>query len=145
MRDTLLGRAANPIMTGTSERIEVEAEPYDPTDDKGPRPQPKRTSRGSMLARLLASRYGTLIAGGLLDAVDFTTLGALGVKFGFPIGCLCGWWLSSELRYPKRMRFGIAVACGLYCMFPPTTYLPVAVILGLMAPKMGWAPHQQKP
>ncbi|MFT7680129.1 MAG: hypothetical protein ACI8QC_004135, partial [Planctomycetota bacterium] len=36
MRDTLLGRAANPIMTGTSERIEVEAEPYDPTDDKGP-------------------------------------------------------------------------------------------------------------
>lgn len=131
-------------MTGTSERIEVEAEPYDPTEDQGQRPEGRRTSRGSTIARLLASRYGTVVAGGLLDAVDFTTLGALGVKFGFPIGCACGWWLSKELGYPKRFRLGITVACGLYCMFPPTTYLPVAFLLGLMARQLGWAPDQQK-
>ena len=136
-------------MTGTSERIEVEAEPYDPTEgqgdpSQGQRPRRQRSSRGSTIARLLGSRYGTVIAGGLLDAVDFTTLGVLGVKLGFPVGCVCGWWLSRELGYPKRLRLGIAVGCGLYCMFPPTTYLPVAFLLGLLARKLGWAADQQR-
>ncbi len=148
-------------MPDPSERIKVEAEPFDPAEearggesggqagarpkgDRGPRPQRQRSERGSKLAWLLSRRYGTIVAGALLDAVDFTTLGAIGMKLGFPIGFACGWWLARELGYPKRLRLGIAAGCGLYCMYPPTTFLPVATVLGVMASKLGLAPNQQE-
>ena len=144
-------------MTPPNERIHVDAEPFDPEEEagfggtgpsggdrQGPRPGRQRTSRGSGIARLLGMRYGTVLAGALLDAVDFTTMGPIGVKFGFFIGAGCGWWLSRELGYPKRLRIGIAVACGLYCMFPPTSILPVATVLGALARQLGWAPDQQE-
>lgn len=141
-------------MPNPHERIEVDAEPFDPAEEgpggaqdgaRGPRPQRQRSDRGSTLAWLLGRRYGTIVAGALLDAVDFTTLGVVGMKLGFPIGFACGWWLAKELGYPKRLRIGIAVGCGLYCMFPPTSLLPVATVLGVLAGKLGLSPSQQQP
>ena len=130
-------------MKTPNDRIELEAEPFDPheSDGQGPRSSPR--GRSALLGRMLSRPYGMILAGAMLDAVDFTTFGPLAIV-GFPIGCLCGLWLAGQLGYPKRLRLAIAAGCGLYCMFPPTTLLPVATVLGLLARHLGVAPDQQQ-
>lgn len=76
---------------------------------------------------------GPVFAGMIIDLVDFTTIGPIGVVLGLPIGALCGHWLARKLGYGQRTSLIVALTCGLYCMFPPTSFLPLATLCGVFA------------
>ena len=104
--------------------VEVEAEPM-ATEEGGPLP-----SGG--VGQRLGKRLLTVLSAVVIDAVDFVTLGPL-VVLGLPAGALAGWWLSGRLNFPTHPRIWAAVGSGLYCMFPPTSFIPVATVLALIS------------
>lgn len=111
---------------GTPEVVEVEVERLPSRDER-------RTDTRRGLLRRLRHGLGPVVAGIVIDAVDFTTFGSVGLVLGFPVGGACGYWLARELGFDLRKRLFIAVASGLYCMFPPTTFFPVATLCGVAA------------
>ncbi len=76
------------------------------------------------------ARIGPLTAGLIVDVVDLSTFGAPGLV----IGALAGWVLAGQLRFSWRGRLSAAAACGVYCLFPPTNFLPLATLIAAFAP-----------
>ena len=86
-------------------------------EDLAPRPP-------SRMKRLLAP----VLAGALIDAVDFATFGPIGLSLGLLAGGLVGWWLSPLLGFQSHRRWLGALLSGLYCMIPFTSLLPLATL-----------------
>ena len=85
------------------------------------------------VGRRFAHGFGPVLAGFVIDVIDFTLFGAVGLVLGFPIGAAAGYWLARRLGLPRRVQPWIALASGLYCMFPPTFMIPGATLLGVLA------------
>jgi len=103
------------------EVIEVEAERM-PLEDE---------ARTRETASKLKRSMGPVLAGIIIDAVDFTMiLPTLGLVVGAPVG----YWLARRLGFSLQQSLIAGVACGVYCMFPPTNFFPLATILGALAP-----------
>ncbi len=63
---------------------------------------------------------------------DLATFGPLGLKFGLLIGAVSGWLLAPSLGVSSQRRWLCALAAGVYCMLPFTSFLPLATVLGAL-------------
>ena len=108
------------------EVVEVEVE-------RLPEREGRRVPARRGLLRRVGHGLGPVVAGIVIDVVDFTTFGAVGLVLGFPLGALCGYWLARELGYSVPARLVVALLSGVYCMYPPTTFLPLATLCGVVA------------
>ena len=73
---------------------------------------------------------GPILAGFLLDLVDFATYGPIGVRVGVVVGALAGYFLAMSMGVEPKRRWPYAAAAGAYCMLPFTAFLPLATVLG---------------
>ena len=71
-----------------------------------------------------------MLAGFLLDLVDFATYGPIGLRVGAVVGALAGYLLAMSMGVEPKRRFRYAAAAGAYCMLPFTAFLPLATVLG---------------
>lgn len=71
---------------------------------------------------------GPILAGLILDSVDFMTLGPVGFYTGMLAGGAVGYWLAPDLGFPARARLWAAALAGIYCTLPFTGFLPLATI-----------------
>jgi len=77
-------------------------------------------------ARRMERAFGPVLAGVILDCVDFATMG----PFAFIIGIIVGFWIFSIYRLPLQHRIIGALLAGAYCMMPFTRFLPLATLVG---------------
>ena len=85
-------------------------------------------------------RLGTALA---LDLADFLLRGALGLRFGFPVGALVGLKLAHTLGWRDRRAWQLAALCGVYCMVPGTALLPIGTASAALALIVG-AVHERR-
>jgi hypothetical protein len=76
----------------------------------------------------LKGLFAPLLAGMLLDAVDFVTLGPIGMAVGFFAGFGVGWWLAPELGFRSGRRVLAGLLGGVYCTLPMTGFVPAATV-----------------
>ena len=105
---------------GPQEAIDVEVERLDPGDFGD-----QATSLGKAL--------GPVLAGFIIDVLDFATFGAIGLYLGFLMGAPAGWYLARALGLGRRRSLYAALACGVYCTIPVTSPIPIATLLGVWA------------
>jgi hypothetical protein len=97
-------------------------------DRRERRPEPTGPPGGGVgggLKRLVAP----MLAGAVIDAVDFVTFGPIGLTVGFVLGGAFGYWLAPELGFPERRRWVAAALSGAYCTLPMTGFLPLATMV----------------
>lgn len=75
---------------------------------------------------------GPVVAGMIIDAVDFVTFGPVGLVLGLPVGGLAGYWLGHSLRLDKNACWFCALVAGIYCTIPFTELLPLGTIVGAL-------------
>lgn len=75
---------------------------------------------------------GPILAGFLLDVVDFMTAGPMGIAFGFVAGFGVSFLLTSFFDMSPKKRFWVALLGGAYCTLPFTETMPCgAIVAGL--------------
>lgn len=87
--------------------------------------------------------YAPVVAGLILDAFDFATLGPIGLYAGLVVGGVAGWWLAPSFGFSPERRWLCALLAGVYCTLPFTSYLPVATVLGLASRLGGGGPVER--
>jgi len=75
---------------------------------------------------------GPVVAGMLLDLVDFATFGPVGLYGGFVVGAGLGWWLAGLYGLTRRGRLLAAVAAAVYSATPATEWLPLGTLAGAL-------------
>ncbi len=99
--------------------------------DEPPTPPAKLgNQRLADLLRRANRAFGPVLAGLIIDLVDLASFGPLGMLLGLPVGALLGYWLASALGATRRSAFLCALAAGIYCSLPFTTFLPLATLVG---------------
>jgi len=82
-----------------------------------------------------ASSYGRAIgpvlAGFIIDVIDFATLGGPGLYLGLLLGGAAGWYLARILGLDRIRALYVALGCGVYCMIPVTSPIPIATLIGI--------------
>jgi len=76
--------------------------------------------------------FGPVLLGVAIDALDFLTFGAQGLRIGFLFGSLAAYFLCSLHRIPFRYKVPLALAAGIYCMLPATERFPLATLIGII-------------
>jgi len=69
-----------------------------------------------------------ILAGLLIDVVNFFTFGLV----GFIAGGAIGYWAASSNRVPVPLSLLIGLACGWYCALPLPRTIPLATLVGLI-------------
>lgn len=82
------------------------------------------------LGHRLNHTFGPIVAGMLIDLLDFTTFGPVGLVVGLPIGGLVGYWMGRSLGLSRKASLGCALAASIYCTTPATEFIPLATIVG---------------
>jgi hypothetical protein len=90
-----------------------------------PDPQP-----AAPLARRINRAFGPIAAGILLDVLDLTTFGPIGLILGLPVGAAAGWWMADALGVEKKNRKWFALSAAIYCALPFTEVIPLATLTG---------------
>ena len=101
--------------------------------------QPKPTQR-----LRLNRAFGPVVAGLVIDFVDFATFGPIGLYLGLPIGGFAGYWMGRALGLDRKPSLLCALLAGVYCMIPGTEMIPVATIVGALARYRESAPKSDK-
>lgn len=86
----------------------------------------EKKTRKPSTGKRFEEAFGPVLAGAVMDFVDFTTLGWGGLL----IGGVLGFWICSVYRLPMIHRILGAILCGYYCMMPFTRFLPAATLIG---------------
>ena len=89
-------------------------------------PRDETTSRKKSPKKVL----GPVLAGLMLDLLDFATYGPVGLSAGLVVGGIGGYFLAWSLGVDSSRRLFYAGLAGIYCMMPFTAFLPVATVLG---------------
>ncbi len=76
-------------------------------------------------------RIPPIVLGLLLDAVDFATMGPLGLYGGFVLGGLAAWWAAREAGLGRRGVWLAAAAGAVYAATPATELMPLGTLIGL--------------
>ena len=79
------------------------------------------------------SAVGPVVAGMIIDVIDFATFGASGLYLGFLFGAPSGWYLARHLGLDRRRALVVALASGIYCTVPLTAPIPIATMIGVWA------------
>ncbi len=82
------------------------------------------------VGRRLNRAFGPIVAGLIIDVVDFATFGPMGLLFGLPVGGLAGYWMGHCLGLSRKGAFLCGLAAGIYCTIPFTEFLPLATLVG---------------
>jgi hypothetical protein len=106
-------------VTDAPERQVLEPEVLPPEKRAFPRPKAGKSRRAVRVV-------GPLLAGVMIDAIDFLTMGLPGLA----IGALATLWICSAYRLPLYRRLLYAMAAGLYCALPFRRVVPVATLIG---------------
>jgi hypothetical protein len=85
----------------------------------GPRPSESKTRRAQRA-------FGPIVAGAILDAVDFMTMGPAGLILGF----IAGFWIGSIFDLPLRQRLLLAILSAWYGLLPIPRFIPIATLIG---------------
>ena len=104
---------------GPQEPIEVEVE----------RLNQEGTSNGT--ASSYGRAMGPVLAGFIIDVLDFATFGSAGLYLGLLLGCPAGWYLARSFGLDHRRSLYFALVCGVYCTIPVTSPVPLATLLGV--------------
>ena len=72
-----------------------------------------------------------ILAGVLLDLLDFATYGPIVLWAGAVVGGLAGYLLAWAMGFARRWPAAVVVA-GAYCMLPFTAFVPLATAAGLV-------------
>jgi hypothetical protein len=107
---------------GEDRTIEIEEEDL---TVMGPDPEPTVN-----MGRRINRAFGPIAAGLLIDLIDFTSFGPIGLVLGLPVGGVVGYWMGRTLGLGRKAALWCALAVGLYCMAPATEFLPLAMIVG---------------
>ena len=83
------------------------------------------------------NRSRLVLAGLFIDLVDFVLRGPLGLRLGFPVGCMVGIVLGRYLGLPWTKTLILAFVAGLYCTLPGTAVLPLGTLVALLG-KTSW-------
>jgi hypothetical protein len=84
-------------------------------------------------AKRLNRTIGPVMAGFIIDMVDFATFGPIGLVLGLPVGGLAGYWMGNTLGLSKQSCLYCALAAGIYCTIPGTELLPLGTMVGAYA------------
>jgi len=99
-----------------------------------PEDQGEQASAGQpSLARRAERAFGPIVAGLILDIVDFATFGPMGLYLGLIAGSLTGWYLARVLGIPRQWRPWLIAAAAVYCTIPFTEFIPAATLFGAIA------------
>ena len=77
-----------------------------------------------------AGRFAPIILGMLLDAVDFMTMGPIGLYGGFVLGGLAAGWAAREVGLRGRSVWLCAAGGAVYAATPATEFLPLGTLIG---------------
>jgi len=100
----------------------------DPEQESGPAEE-MQAPQGEVTRRLNRA-FGPIVAGLIIDVVDFATFGPIGYLLGLPVGGFAGYWMGRCLGFSRRTSFYCAIAAGIYCTIPGTELIPLATLLG---------------
>ncbi len=71
-----------------------------------------------------------VLLGMIVDAVDFATLGPIGLYGGFVLGGLAAYWAAREAGMRGRGAWLAGLAGAVYAGTPATEMVPLATIIG---------------
>jgi hypothetical protein len=74
----------------------------------------------------------TIIAGLVIDLVDFVLRGPIGLSLGFPVGCFVGLIMGRYIGLSWLKTFVLGLVAGIYCAFPGTFFLPLGTVVALL-------------
>jgi len=94
-------------------------------------PNTQNSKKPSFLYRLHLA-LGPVLGGLILDFIDLTTFGPLGIG-GLFLGGLVGWWISTIHNFSKKSRLFWTALSGIYCLIPSTEFLPLATIISAVS------------
>ena len=106
-------------------------ESKDPDQESEEVQKPEEPEKEPLIRRINRA-LGPLAGGLILDLVDLSTWGPLGI-FGFFIGLLVGWWIGSIYGFSNKIKLVWALLAGFYCLVPLTEFIPVATIISACA------------
>lgn len=92
-------------------------------------PEPGEPGRRESSARRAERAFGPIVAGAIIDAIDFALVGPAGLVIGF----LAGFWIGSIYGFSFMKRVAIGILAGWYCMIPFTRFIPLATLVGAYA------------
>ena len=85
------------------------------------------------VAPRLHRALGPLAVGVLLDLLDLSTFGPLGVYVGVPVGLAAGWYLGAMAGLGVRARLIFGTLAAVYLSIPMTEFLPVGTGVGALS------------
>ncbi len=98
--------------------------------ESDPQPAPPRPPSQ---AKRLNRAFGPVVAGLIIDFVDLSTFGPIGLYLGIPIGAFAGYWMGRALGLNRKPSLLCAAAAAAYCTIPGTEMIPLATIVGALA------------
>ncbi|MDA0990852.1 MAG: hypothetical protein O3A51_08885 [Verrucomicrobia bacterium] len=98
-----------------------------PPEDESP------AAKGGRLRRQFSAAFGPIIAGVIIDSMDFLTFGRFGLMLGMLLGGSAAYWITSAYRLPIWQRLLWSTVTGIYCTLPRTEFIPVATLIGACA------------
>ena len=87
---------------------------------------PQATAPASVAQRA----FGPVVAGAIIDIIDFATFGPLGLVFGLIVGGGVAWYICYLYGLPLRQKLLWSLAAGIYCTIPFTEFIPVGTLVG---------------
>ena len=94
-----------------------------PPEQGGPeswsRPRPSTAKRAERA-------FGPIVAGAIIDAIDFVVWGFAGLV----IGGAAAFWICSVYKLPWWQRLLWSVAAAYYCAIPFTRFIPLGMLIG---------------
>lgn len=91
-----------------------------------PEPGMGESRRTSSRARRAERAFGPIVAGAIIDAIDFVTWGFTGLV----LGGIAAFWICSIYRLPWWQRVLWALAAAYYCAVPFTRFIPLGMLIG---------------
>lgn len=88
-------------------------------------------ARGQGAAQAPAAPLNPVVAGLVIDALDFATRGPRGFLVGGPLGGVVGYWLGRRMGLDRARSAGLGGVCALYCSLPGTELLPLGTLVGI--------------
>ena len=77
--------------------------------------------------------FRTIIAGLVIDLVDFVLRGPIGLRLGFPVGFVVGLILGRYIGLAWTKTLILGLIAGIYCAFPGTFFLPLGTVAALLS------------